>query len=886
MAFTTNQTLVAEIAQATYGRALANTGLDFYANHLTAGTMTEASIMAEFMSNAEGAARYPAVADNAATVTQIFTNVLGRSPAQSGIDHYAALLAAGTMTKTQLVSQVLADAKGAAGDSTYISAQVTTADATYSGAAAGSDAASDAAAVKNDATAINLTAGADIIQGTTGNDTINAFVGTNSVNGNNVDTITSIDIIDGGAGTDTLTVQHSSAAVNGATIANVENIVYTAFVNNGFSMANTTGVSSFTNKGSIVAMNVTAIASVMDVTVQNINAQNTVLTYNASAVTGLADTQKVTLNNASNGAVVDLNDAAIETLAITTAGAASNVTFDDIGANVTKVTVDGDQNLTLAFLDTTATAEVITSFDASAATGNVTANLVTGLSASNMAVKTGSGDDKITQTNLTSLDSFDMGAGSDTLVLTVNASVTTAMTMTGVETLAVDSTLDTTINLSGATDLTTISVFGVDAGTDDMTFTQAAASVQNLNFDSSTGSLVNQSLDRVVFGLKSATGTSDVLNINFQNTNAQGLHVKKTAGQIVTVDAITANGIETMTLTTADLGADSSITSTPAVDGGVNITALNADRLTKLTITSDTLVDLNDTATNLNTYVNTVDASLATGGVHLDLATAVDAGQTTAASKFLKVDTGSGNDVLTNFNGATAVSTINLGAGNDSITMAADMGTAGNAGVESLVLDAGAGNDTIDLSADTSVASVATKTITTGTGVDTVKIAGLATQTGITITDFTAGSGGDKLDLLTNDSDVAGGTVLTSFQSFATGAAWAADTAAIAAAGANDEFNNGFITLGTNIATADEAGLVTALGGAEIFGEGTGGAVTDIAYILADDGSNSYLFHVTNSDAASLKVLATADVAVLVATFTGIADATTFTVDNLTDFLA
>ena len=44
-----------------------------------------------------------------------------------------------------------------------------------------------------------LTIGADTFTGTDADDTINAYIATNSINGNNQDTISNIDIIDGGA---------------------------------------------------------------------------------------------------------------------------------------------------------------------------------------------------------------------------------------------------------------------------------------------------------------------------------------------------------------------------------------------------------------------------------------------------------------------------------------------------------------------------------------------------------------------------------------------------------------------------------------------------------------------------------------------------------------
>lgn len=123
MAF--NET-VAQLAMAAYGRALANTGMDYYDNLLTEGIQTKEEILEEFMSNNEAAIRYPQAQSYADSVKQIFNNVLGRDPStQAGIDHYSNLLSSGTWSLSDLVLQVLSDATSAnGGDSSYLSEQV------------------------------------------------------------------------------------------------------------------------------------------------------------------------------------------------------------------------------------------------------------------------------------------------------------------------------------------------------------------------------------------------------------------------------------------------------------------------------------------------------------------------------------------------------------------------------------------------------------------------------------------------------------------------------------------------------------------------------------------------------------------------------------------
>lgn len=130
MAF--NQT-IAQLAMATYGRALAKSGMDHYDNLLRNSILSENDIRNEFMSNAEAAVRYPSSQSNQDTVKQIFNNVLGRDPVtQVGIDHYSNLLSTGQWTQSDLVGQILTDARGASGgDKAYLDSRVSSSQTSY-----------------------------------------------------------------------------------------------------------------------------------------------------------------------------------------------------------------------------------------------------------------------------------------------------------------------------------------------------------------------------------------------------------------------------------------------------------------------------------------------------------------------------------------------------------------------------------------------------------------------------------------------------------------------------------------------------------------------------------------------------------------------------------
>jgi len=193
-----------------------------------------------------------------------------------------------------------------------------------------------------------------------------------------------------------------------------------------------------------------------------------------------------------------------------------------------------------------------------------------------------------------------------------------------------------------------------------------------------------------------------------------------------------------------------------------------------------------------------------------------------------------GSAVANTITGGSGVDTISGGAGNDSIT-------------------GGAGDDAL----------------TGGAGVDTYTRNGDATTDGSdTISDFTAGTSGDIIDLTTNGAQAAGaGAALTALESAATGAI-AATTGLL-------------IYTGNDLAAATEAGV-------EDLFDGTTtnfalNAAEDEIYLLASDGSNTYLFFL-DCAAGNTEFTAADDVGTLMITFTGVTDATTLVGANFADF--
>ena len=693
----------------------------------------------------------------------------------------------------------------------------------------------------------SLTTNSDLITGTAADEVINGLIVTIPATGALGDTTQSVDIIDGGAGADTLNIQTQAGGTLGVTVKNVETINYTAFNVQNFNMANVTGVTTLNNKNSIASLVLSNASAVMDLSVQSVVGNSTIVGYTAAAVAGSANVQKIALNAATADHTIDFNDAAIETYELTSSGSANRVVLDDVGTTVKTIKVTGDQALRVSFTDLFASTDNITSFDASAATGAITANLFTNVDASDMNVKTGTANDTVIFGNFTKDDVIDLGAGTDTLRLDLSATVSAAATLKGVEVLQLTANGNYTLNGLGATELTTVNL-GVEAGFRTYTLTNLAATANTLNLNGG-GAVADATISTAVFGLKTTSGTADALTINIANVDASGNAVVPTAKGIQLSSAQTANGIENITINSATLGAD---TSASVRDGGALLT-LTATSLQKLTLASTTLLDLDGSA--LAATVKTVAGSAANGGVHLDLTLAEDATTVAGgATGSVSVTTGSGTDLIANILGKVAT-TISSGAGNDIIST-----LAGTNMVKKLTIDAGAGNDSINISGDSSAVA---KELTLGDGVDTVTVSN--TQSAITINDFVAGVGGDKITFATNAA-VDGAVSLIKFNK--TGASAATDGLLVI---------NGDVTQGA-AATVAQIHAIQNINGTSF---GTAG---DKVYVAFDDAANTYIALLTEvgNDGAGVG----ADTLVVIATLVGVTDATTLTVDNFTNFLA
>lgn len=470
-----------------------------------------------------------------------------------------------------------------------------------------------------------LTENVEVTNGNSGDNTFNAYTKFVAAVGQ-MNTLQSGDVVNGGEGNDTL-IAESTGWTIAATLNSVENLRLTSYGATTIEGANATGLKSVSVENSVAASTVRNLSEVVELTVKNQTGNNDVtIGYTDTALTG-TNVQKLTLNNvtmkAAGGRILfDDNNGAgtLEQLDIAVTGASDIAGIRDIagGTNV----LDG-----VATVNVNATAKAdlgvigaakMTTFDASASTAGVTAD-VSAATGNDLAVKGGAGDDVITfgaTANLTAKDSVDLGAGTNTLRITGSANGT-SYNVKNVQTLEVTTDGANQVNAEA---------FG--AGVSTIGFVSAN------NAHSGT---VNNLADGATVAAKDAIGVVNTLaglTINGKNTSGStdSVTVKlfsndegtASTPSVFTVATLTAGGYENVKLVS---------------EGKANtanaVTTLTATAQKTVTIEGDKKLTVGSTLS-----ATTVAASASTGGVDLTLAgTAVSGGKQTATG-------GTGNDTF------------------------------------------------------------------------------------------------------------------------------------------------------------------------------------------------------------------------------------------------
>ena len=282
-------------------------------------------------------------------------------------------------------------------------------------------------------------------------------------------TLNENDLIDGGEGNDTLRVT-LDANFNGFTVTddpnttggmkNVENVELT---NNGqiprtFSAKGSEGVTTYTlhaGEAGTGAINLKDLAAAgVTVNVDGLKSNGTTVEFAAGALSGAEDSMTFGLNNVGAAAVSATADPTYVKLSATTG--LESVTVNASGTNYANL--EGLDAASVAVtgagsLDIDAVNAKLTSFDASAATGNVSADLTGATEVK--TVKGGAGDDTFTVKGLAVDAVLEGGAGNDTLVLDGVTGVLQP-TVSGFEAIGVKNSTGMTLSAKNAQDFTTL----------------------------------------------------------------------------------------------------------------------------------------------------------------------------------------------------------------------------------------------------------------------------------------------------------------------------------------------------------------------------------------------------------------------------------------------
>jgi hypothetical protein len=675
----------------------------------------------------------------------------------------------------------------------------------------------------------------DALTGGAGDDT---FTGVNDATDAN-DTAQVYDSVTGGAGTDTLHIINTDNAAYSPIIATgIEVFKYQASDNAGnVDVDDIHGATTLNLYRANADVDVNDLTQAVTFKIEDLQSAYTgTVTYKATDVADADDAATVELAGAQNGAI------------LTFAGAVESMTFDVtaestytdliLDAATTSVTINasaalnavtdfnanGATTLTLTgsgAIDLTGSTDVdlaaLTTVAGSAATGAVSLLINDAVT---QTITTGSGADTVDMTNtLTAADTIDLGAGDDTLRVDVDSLTAGSadLSLSGVETLRFDA-IGTG---AGAIQMDNVAVTTIRF---DQAATQALAdqviTLTDLGATIAGASLIGDGTasDDVFFSdfTLDYDTTTDLTNVTLTINNGGVVADDIRVGNIV------IDNTDKLTITGTDVGQ--------AAADELTFDDIEVDAATDIVVSSDGEIIL----TVDGDVLDTLDMSAADGGSTLTVADAAAA---------LTVTMGDGVDIVDIADDGVAA-TIDLGAGNDQFT-------SGNLN----------------------------HTITTGTGIDTLTFTGATDDDDNIITDFTAGTGGDVIDLATNNAN-DGSVALTGTELIVDG---------------DDVAEQGIVIIDNSAAGVADADALTAAGIADRvtdIGDDNNGTAADSIMVMEHQNDDFYLIISDGTDTAfalivgdtSSTTIQAADVHVLV-TFEGISDASTLTAANFADFV-
>ena len=807
MAFNENQQSVVDLFIAAYGRAPAQSGLDFFTGKLESGEMTLkdiANYMFDTENNPEAATRYPDTGTLDDKINTVFNHVLGRSVATTeGMNFWKSKFDNPDYSMKDLVFDVLQEARHQDVDSHTLENKSTVVEYFLTHVPADEQVGKqvDTDSVTNDDTTVTsaestintlanpinkmeLTNAStpDVLSGTDGNDEITGATGTLGAS----DVITDPSTTDN----DVLNVTVSNyVAATTPTIINIETVNVTGeFASTGLALTNVNGTKDL-NLSTNVVTGTATVSNAATTKVNNINAGDNISTLNVSTLaSGTVD--NVTVNAGSAG-----------TVNITGGAGNDKYTLNSV-ANSTAISVSG-----------------------LAGTDDVTVNFVggnNGFTVANAAPATGD------------IETLTLDSSTAANIVTLGNANQLSATNSGNKVLL---TGDQDITISGDLDAISSAAVGTNVTVED---TNTGVSTFSATAQTTAA---NAFINRADFDIIDLTVAAGDLTVN-QNSTIK-LSADETAAAVRTYNIDDSAGTFAVNGQTGTLNIDINANqSTNALTSGAQVATLQLDSSSG---TAKTIFAL-DTATSPATTTASI-----TGNTDLTITT-----WTNAANDVLSAGSFTGN--LTVGNTANVAGTIVGGSGNDSITVgAATFTILGGAGDDTITGNTGADTINGDAGNDTIIGGLGTDTLTGGDGVDTFIFetgglgAAASATTFETIKDFTSGT-----DIINyTDAGRAADVALTLVKE---GTNANAGQAAISATGLAS-FNSADDTLAEKL-TAVEAGMTAATataGEVAVFNDAGN------AYLFISDGTagldaNDELIQLTGITATTGIVLSGGDI--------------------------
>ena len=732
-----------------------------------------------------------------------------------------------------------------------------------------------------------------------GNDTVTLASGTSAITGT----------IDGGDGTaDTLDFANtddaataSATATFAAQISGFERLSLAAITaSKEVKLNNLDNINYVKVAGVASGQTLTLSGGATDMTVvANDGAVGTIAVTYTTGATGTSDVLNLNVANKTAQTIGTLSATDIETIKINTGDTSTVSTNLPIAhaittltaAKATSVTVAGNAGLSLG---SGFSATTVTNFDASGVTkGDVT--WTTGLLAAPATIKGGAGNDTLDATGAiagvtlsgndgndvltgsAAIDFINGGNGDDVLTggakadnLTGGAGSDVFYVASGSATDSNGANTDTITDFTSGTDYISISntiavKYAGAVNNYGTVLTALSGTVKTAVVDSSTNTLY---ID--VDNSGTLTNADIAINLNTSTLTQLDFAVKGSAG----ADTLSQSTVSTYGVTVLGLAGDDTITGGSYIGGDLLKGGAGND-----SITGGAGADTIDGGEGVLDTVSYADVTTATDHSLTNVA-GIAVNLSAAAVSAATINTAMGGTIV--LGGGQAVAGADLAAGSagylaataaqSTTTMVRDtISNVENVTGSSLAdyIVGSSGDNVI-------IGGAGADVMTGGLGVDTFGFAGSASHTASTddnnvITDFTGGTGGDKIAFGTNTAFAHGVAALTAFASGA--------KADVGATVGMQVFSDD-ITVASSTTGPTAAELQAYLGATKVFG--TSGADSAV-YLIVDNGTDSWLLELQN-DGANQVFTSAADGMVVIAKLTGVADATTITAANFTNF--